>query len=260
MIDYSLWEVMLNGDSPTPTRVIDGVVQAVAPIIVKQRLAKKNELKAKGTLLMALPDKHQLIFNTHKDAKSLMKAIEKRTPSIGFMRPFGCPVTILNPLDPFGKFDGKADEGFFVGYYVSTVGKEAKSIQQYVLLPLLFFGSKDSQNIDADAIFEVKEPESDVHVSPCSSDKTKKHDEKTKREAKVKSPVNLSTDVRNLSEEFEDFSSNSTNGVNAASTPVTAVGINSTNNTNSFIVAGPSNNAVSPTFEIGGKSSFVDLS
>nr|GFA52694.1 hypothetical protein [Tanacetum cinerariifolium] len=41
-------------------------------------LAKKNELKARGTLLMALPDKHQLKFNIHKDAKSLMEAIEKR--------------------------------------------------------------------------------------------------------------------------------------------------------------------------------------
>nr|GFA63307.1 ribonuclease H-like domain-containing protein [Tanacetum cinerariifolium] len=38
----------------------------------------KNELKARGTLLMALPDKHQLKFNSHKDAKTLMKAIEKR--------------------------------------------------------------------------------------------------------------------------------------------------------------------------------------
>nr|GEU71347.1 putative reverse transcriptase domain-containing protein [Tanacetum cinerariifolium] len=78
MTDYSLWEVILNGDSPTPTRVIDGVVQAVAPTTDEQRLAKKNKLKARGTLLMALPDKHQLKFNTHKDAKSLMEAIEKR--------------------------------------------------------------------------------------------------------------------------------------------------------------------------------------
>nr|GEX94942.1 ribonuclease H-like domain-containing protein [Tanacetum cinerariifolium] len=44
----------------------------------EQRLAKKNKLKARGTLLMALPDKHQLKFNIHKDAKSLMKAIKKR--------------------------------------------------------------------------------------------------------------------------------------------------------------------------------------
>nr|GEV28667.1 hypothetical protein [Tanacetum cinerariifolium] len=41
-------------------------------------MVKKNELKARGTLLMALQDKHQLKFNIHKDAKSLMKAIEKR--------------------------------------------------------------------------------------------------------------------------------------------------------------------------------------
>nr|GEW95441.1 putative ribonuclease H-like domain-containing protein [Tanacetum cinerariifolium] len=30
-----------------------------------------------------------------------------RTPSIGFMRPFGYPMTILNTLDPLGKFEGK---------------------------------------------------------------------------------------------------------------------------------------------------------
>nr|GFC20997.1 retrovirus-related Pol polyprotein from transposon TNT 1-94 [Tanacetum cinerariifolium] len=36
------------------------------------------------------------------------------------MRPFGCPVTILNTLDSLGKFDGKVDEGFLVGYSVSS--------------------------------------------------------------------------------------------------------------------------------------------
>nr|GEX88729.1 ribonuclease H-like domain-containing protein [Tanacetum cinerariifolium] len=78
MTDYSLWEVILNGDSPIPTRVIDGVVQPVAPTTVEQRLARKNELTTRGTLLMALPDKHQLKFNIHKDAKTSMEAIEKR--------------------------------------------------------------------------------------------------------------------------------------------------------------------------------------
>nr|GEU51351.1 ribonuclease H-like domain-containing protein [Tanacetum cinerariifolium] len=78
MTDYSLWEVILNGDSSAPTRVVDGVLQPVAPTTAEQRLARKNELKARGTLLMALPDKHQLKFNYHKDAKTLMEAIEKR--------------------------------------------------------------------------------------------------------------------------------------------------------------------------------------
>ncbi|GJU09590.1 putative ribonuclease H-like domain-containing protein [Tanacetum coccineum] len=43
-----------------------------------------------------------------------------RPPSISFIRPFGCPVTILNTLDPLGKFDGKADEGFLVGYSINS--------------------------------------------------------------------------------------------------------------------------------------------
>nr|GEX43871.1 ribonuclease H-like domain-containing protein [Tanacetum cinerariifolium] len=78
MTDYLLWEVILNGDSPAPTRVVEGVLQPVAPTTVEQKLARKNELKARGTLLMALPDKHQLKFNSYKDAKTLMEAIEKR--------------------------------------------------------------------------------------------------------------------------------------------------------------------------------------
>nr|GEX07595.1 ribonuclease H-like domain-containing protein [Tanacetum cinerariifolium] len=35
MTDYSLWEVILNGDSPAPTRVIEGVVQPVAPTTIE---------------------------------------------------------------------------------------------------------------------------------------------------------------------------------------------------------------------------------
>ncbi|GJT13775.1 ribonuclease H-like domain-containing protein [Tanacetum coccineum] len=40
--------------------------------------------------------------------------------ALGFMRPFGCPVTILNTIDHLGKFDGKTDEGFFVGYSINS--------------------------------------------------------------------------------------------------------------------------------------------
>ncbi|GKE22367.1 retrovirus-related pol polyprotein from transposon TNT 1-94, partial [Tanacetum coccineum] len=43
-----------------------------------------------------------------------------RTPTLSFMRPFRYPVTILNTIDHLGKFDGKADEGFFIGYSVNS--------------------------------------------------------------------------------------------------------------------------------------------
>nr|GEU88106.1 hypothetical protein [Tanacetum cinerariifolium] len=249
------------------------------------------------------------------------------------MRPFGCPVTILNTLDPLGNFDGKADEGFLVGYSVSSkafrvfnnrtkivqetlhinflenqpnvagsgptwlfnidtvtqsmnyqpvvAGNQPNSsagiqehfdavkagegnVQQYVLFPLWSTSSKDPQNTDSDATFEVKERESTVHVSPSSSAKTKKHDDKTKREAKGKSHAELSTGVRNLSEEFEDFSSNSTNWVNAASTPVTAIEPNSTNSTNTSTTVGPYNNPVNITYlddeeNVGVEADFSNL-
>nr|GEZ96486.1 hypothetical protein [Tanacetum cinerariifolium] len=52
--------------------------------------------------------------------KTPYKLLLGKSPSIGFMRPFGCPNTILNTLDPLGKFDGKDDEGFFVRYSVNS--------------------------------------------------------------------------------------------------------------------------------------------
>nr|GFA50784.1 hypothetical protein [Tanacetum cinerariifolium] len=44
----------------------------------------------------------------------------RRTPTLSFMRPFGCLVTILNTIDHLGRFDGKADEDFFVGYSLNS--------------------------------------------------------------------------------------------------------------------------------------------
>ncbi|GKA44904.1 retrovirus-related pol polyprotein from transposon TNT 1-94 [Tanacetum coccineum] len=43
-----------------------------------------------------------------------------RKAALGFMRPFGYLVTILNTIDHLGKFDGKANEGFFVGYSINS--------------------------------------------------------------------------------------------------------------------------------------------
>nr|GEW09620.1 hypothetical protein [Tanacetum cinerariifolium] len=231
--------------------------------------------------------------------------IEAARTIIGFMRPFECPDTILNTLDPLEKFDGKAVEGFLVGYSVNSKAFRVFNSRTRIVQETLHINFLNNQpyvagngpkwlfdintltqsinyqpivaenqpnhnacikenlnaipqNTDAVAAFDVKENESEVHVSPSSSDKTKKHDDKAKRKAKGKSPIDLYIGLRNLSNEFEDFSSNSTNRVNAASAPVTAIGPNPTNNTNSFNAASPSDNAVSPKFETGGKSSFVD--
>nr|GEW06124.1 putative reverse transcriptase, RNA-dependent DNA polymerase [Tanacetum cinerariifolium] len=76
--DYALWEVIVNGNSPPPIRTVDGVEQSYPPTTVEEKLARKNELKARGTLFMALLNEHQLTFNSYKNAKFLIEAIEKR--------------------------------------------------------------------------------------------------------------------------------------------------------------------------------------
>nr|GEZ70169.1 hypothetical protein [Tanacetum cinerariifolium]GEZ70204.1 hypothetical protein [Tanacetum cinerariifolium] len=58
------------------------------------------------------------VLVTKPHNKTPYELLHGRTPSIGFMRHFGCPVTILNTLNPLGKFQGKVDEGFLVGYSV----------------------------------------------------------------------------------------------------------------------------------------------
>nr|GFA15108.1 ribonuclease H-like domain-containing protein [Tanacetum cinerariifolium] len=59
-----------------------------------------------------------LVTETHN--KTPYELLNGRSPRLDFMRPFSCPVTILNTLDPLGKFEGKADEGFSVGYSVTS--------------------------------------------------------------------------------------------------------------------------------------------
>ncbi|GJZ80509.1 hypothetical protein Tco_0645503 [Tanacetum coccineum] len=77
MTDYSLWEVILNGNKVLK-RKIGEVEQEYEPTTAKEKQDRRNEIKARGTLLMALPNKDQLKFHSYKDAKLLMEAIEKR--------------------------------------------------------------------------------------------------------------------------------------------------------------------------------------
>nr|GEX76126.1 ribonuclease H-like domain-containing protein [Tanacetum cinerariifolium] len=185
--------------------------------------------------------------------------VKGRSPSIGFMSPFRCLVTILNTLDPVEKFNEKANEGFLVGYFINSKAFKVFSSRTRIVQETLHInflenkpnvigiGPKWLFDIDsltmsmnyqpvvawnqpndnaaddvADAAFDVKENENDVHISANGSDNT--------------------------------------NRVNAVSALVNAVKPNSTNSTNTFNTASPSVNAISPNFGIVGKSSFVDPS
>ncbi|GJS45215.1 hypothetical protein Tco_0595336 [Tanacetum coccineum] len=148
------------------------------------------------------------------------------------MRPFGCLVTILNTIDHLGKFNGKADEGFFVGYSLNNwlfdidaltrtmnyepivagtqsnsfagtkasdnacqAKKETEPVKNYILLPLW----------PADPPFSQDPKSSQDDEFKPSSDDGKKVDE------------DLRKDSEGIDQEKED-NVNSTNNVNAAST------------------------------------------
>ncbi|GJX59842.1 putative ribonuclease H-like domain-containing protein [Tanacetum coccineum] len=49
---------------------------------------------------------------------------DSKTRTLSFMRPFGCLITIVNIIDHLGKFNGKADEGFFIGYSLNSNGQD----------------------------------------------------------------------------------------------------------------------------------------
>nr|GEV45823.1 ribonuclease H-like domain-containing protein [Tanacetum cinerariifolium] len=211
---------------------------------------------------------HRVLVNKPHN-KTLYELLLGRSSSIGFTRPFRCLATILNTLDPLGKIDRKADEGFLVRYSGNSkafriFNSRTRIVQETLHINLLenkpnvvgigpewLFdidtltksmnyqpvvavyqpndnaGIKenldaDPQNIDddiADAAFDVKENENDVHISISESDKTddKKHDENAKRDAKAKSHVDSPTRVRDLRAEFKEFSSNSTNKMDVKS-------------------------------------------
>nr|GEW84758.1 hypothetical protein [Tanacetum cinerariifolium] len=81
--DHALWEVIMNGDAlATIASVSGGTEAALPPKTTKQKIARRNELKAKSTLLLAIPDEHVLKFYGIKDAKTLWEAIKTRSEGL----------------------------------------------------------------------------------------------------------------------------------------------------------------------------------
>nr|GEV39800.1 hypothetical protein [Tanacetum cinerariifolium] len=210
------------------------------------------------------------VLVTKPHNKTPYELLHGRTPSIGFMRPFGCPVTILNTLDPLGKFKGKTlhvnilENKPNIASSGSTWLFDIGSLTRTMNYQPVTAGNQSNPSADGDAAFDGKEhevdtkkPESAVNVSPSSSAQPGEQDDKTKKKDKGKSSVESFTGNRDLSVEFEDHSDNSSNDVNATGSIVPTTGQNSSNSTNPFSAVGPSNTITSPTY---GKSSFKDAS
>ncbi|GJZ68050.1 retrovirus-related pol polyprotein from transposon TNT 1-94 [Tanacetum coccineum] len=67
-----------NGNSALKTKLVKGVKTILPSTTVKEKAQKRLEMKARSTLMMGIPNEHQLKFNLIKDVKSLLEAVEKR--------------------------------------------------------------------------------------------------------------------------------------------------------------------------------------
>nr|GEX69524.1 retrovirus-related Pol polyprotein from transposon TNT 1-94 [Tanacetum cinerariifolium] len=114
-----------------------------------------------------------------------------RTPTLSFMRPFGCQVTILNTLDHLGKFDGKVDEGFFVRYSLNSKAFRVFNSRTRIVEENLHISGSTSNVVgsgpnwlfDIDALTRTI---SHDDGSKPSSDDEKKVDEDLRKESKCK--------------------------------------------------------------------------
>nr|GEU43786.1 putative ribonuclease H-like domain-containing protein [Tanacetum cinerariifolium] len=152
--------------------------------------------------------------------RTLIEAARTIPPLVDFMKPFGCLVTILNTRDNLGKFEEKANEGYFVGYSVVRSkenlvacqhDKQKELEQEYTLIPicttdpLISQGTKDSVVKARNKVPEVDESE--------ASDNVGKNDQVPR--SKVESLFQQERQTENI---------NSTNCVNTVSLPVNTVG------------------------------------
>ncbi|GKB53869.1 ribonuclease H-like domain-containing protein [Tanacetum coccineum] len=81
--DYALWEVIENGNSWVPIPVTtpsetgtSTATKMTMPSTTEEKTCKKNDIKARSLLLMALPNEHQLTFDQYVDAQSMFAAIK----------------------------------------------------------------------------------------------------------------------------------------------------------------------------------------
>nr|GEU47170.1 ribonuclease H-like domain-containing protein [Tanacetum cinerariifolium] len=209
------------------------------PILKTFIIGLENQLSLKAGAVNTACYVQNRVLVTKPHNKTHYELLHGRTPSIAFMIPFGYPVTILNNLDSLGKFEGNVDKEFLVGYSVNSKAFRVFNSRTRIVQETLHVNFLENR------------------PNVAGSGPTWKQDDKTKKEAKGKSPVESVTGYRDLNAEFKDCTDNSSNEVNAASSIVPTVGQNSLNSTNTFSAAGPLNVVVYPTY---GKSSFIDAS
>ncbi|GJR00125.1 putative ribonuclease H-like domain-containing protein [Tanacetum coccineum] len=237
-----------NGVAERKNRTL---IEAARTMLVDSKLSTTFWAKAVNTACYVL--NRILVIKPHN--KSPYELIRGRPPLIDFMKHFGCPVTILNTKDHLGKFDGKADEGYFVGYSVVSkairvFNKRTRIVEETLNIRFL----ENTPNVKGngpDWLFDVdslsismnyvpvaagnksngiagtkdnivagpKDSEGDARMKPTKVDENEVSDKSGKHDQEARS-----ASERLNQREMQTEHTNSTNGINTVSTPVSTDG------------------------------------
>ncbi|GJU68533.1 putative ribonuclease H-like domain-containing protein [Tanacetum coccineum] len=150
-----------------------------------------------------------------------------RKLALSFMRPFGCPITILNIIDRLGKFDGKADEGFIVGYSTNSKAFRVFNSRTRIVEENLHVQfSENKPNIEGSRpnwLFDIDALTNSMNYKPVvagnQSNSNAGEDEKKVNKEPGKEGGDSSND------QTKDDNVNNTNNSNVVSSTVNAAGI-----------------------------------
>nr|GFB51087.1 ribonuclease H-like domain-containing protein [Tanacetum cinerariifolium]GFB51113.1 ribonuclease H-like domain-containing protein [Tanacetum cinerariifolium] len=150
------------------------------------------------------------------------------------MIPFGCPVTILNTIDHLGKFNGKADKGFFVGYFLNSKAFRVFNSRTRIVEENLHIRfSENTTNVvrsrpdwllDIDALTRI------MNYEPIVADPKSSHDDGFKPSCDDGKKVDEDPRKENeCNDQKKEDNVNSTNSVNTVSSTINDVGTNEDN-------------------------------
>nr|GFA05116.1 retrovirus-related Pol polyprotein from transposon TNT 1-94 [Tanacetum cinerariifolium] len=115
-----------NARTPQQNRVVERrnrtLIEAARTMLADAKLHVTFWAKAVNTTCYV---QNRVLVNKSQN-KTSYELFNGRTPAIGFLKPFGCHVIILNTLDNLGKVDAKGDEGYFIGYLVKEKQEKDK--------------------------------------------------------------------------------------------------------------------------------------
>nr|GEW29934.1 hypothetical protein [Tanacetum cinerariifolium] len=198
------------------------LIEAARTMLVHSKLPTTFWAEAVNTACYVL--NRALVTEPHN--KTPYELILGRPSLIDFMKPFGCPITILNTMENLGKFEGKADEGYFVGStgnqtndiagskekLVASQDEKKKELEQeYILIPICTTDLLISQGTKDNAV-DARKKADEVNASEASDNGGQ--DNQVPR-----------SEVESIfQQERQTEHNNSINGINNVSSPVSTAG------------------------------------